>query len=666
MDEFMIEGLPNILNRYLAIGSLESDDEDLRLKKASLLWIPLIIGIAAFLWGMIYIAFERPLSASIPLSYAAISVFSVWHLNRTKNITPLLLTQLTLVVLLPFFLMWSLGGFAAGSFVFIWAFYAPITALIYLSERHAIRWLSGFIALTAISAALDPSLQTLVEPMPILAIELFFMLNISAGSIGIFFIIKHFMDSKEKNANALLHKEHQALLQTTIELKNANERLEQLAHHDSLTNLINRSHLSNRLQEYIRFAVRQKQEFSILFIDLDKFKQINDTYGHPVGDQVLVTASKRLKEVARAEDIVARFGGDEFVFIIQNSSSNDARHVAERILDIFTPAFEINEVSLHISPSIGIALFPENGRTSTALLKNADTAMYRAKNDGRNNYSYYSAELTADLTRRMNLENMLRDALEREELSLRFQLQVDTFNKRIYGIEVLLRWHQADEGFIPPDLFIPIAEDSGQIYDIGKWVLKQSCQFMQRLLSEGYDLDHISVNVSGTQFLNKNFITDVSQILNDTGLQSHHLELELTESVIMNDHANTLEDLHTLSNMGIALSVDDFGTGYSSLSYLKKLPIKTIKIDRSFVSDICHDDDDKAITKSIIALGKALNLNIIAEGVEDIEQLHFLTTEQCSLIQGYLFSKPITADELLVLLKQPQAVLNKMKSTKVA
>ena len=335
-----------------------------------------------------------------------------------------------------------------------------------------------------------------------------------------------------------------------------------MAHHYSLTDLINRNYLSRRLQECIGFAERQQQEFSVLFIDLDKFKHINDTYGHPIGDQVLITASKRLKQIARAKDVVARFGWDEFVFIVQDSTANDASHVARRILNIFTTPFEVNDVSLHISPSIGIARFPKNGQTPTALLKNADTAMYRAKHDGRNNYSYYSAELTTEVTRRVHLENMLRDALMGEELSLRFQLQVDTLRKQIYGVEVLLRWHQADEGFIPPDLFIPIAEESGQIYDIGKWVLKQSCLFMQRLLAEGYDLDHISVNVSGNQFLDKRFITDVSEILAETGLHGKHLELELTESVIMNDHTNTLEALHTLSNMGIALSVDDFGTGY--------------------------------------------------------------------------------------------------------
>lgn len=662
----MDKGIPNILNRYLAIGSLSSDSEDLRLKKASLLWIPLIIGIAAFLWGMIYIAFERYLSASIPLSYAVISVLNVWHLAKTKNITPLLLTQLTLVLFLPFLLMWSLGGFAAGSFVFIWAFYAPITALIYLSERHATQWLAGFLVLTVISAAIDTYLQTLFPPMPTLAIELFFILNISAGSLGIFFIIKHFMDTKEKNANALLQKEHQALLKTAVELKKANEQFEQLAHHDSLTDLINRNYLSEQLEEVIRYAERQQQELSVLFIDLDKFKHINDTYGHPVGDQVLVTASKRLKQIARAKDIVARFGGDEFVFVVQNCTVRDSSRVARRILDIFTESFEINGIPLHISPSIGIANFPQNGRSPTALLKNADTAMYRAKHDGRNNYAYYSEELTEEITQRVSIENMLRDALQKEELSLRFQLQVDARHKQLYGVEVLLRWFQTDQGFIPPDVFIPIAEESGQIYDIGKWVLEQSCQFMQKLLSEGYELDHISVNVSGNQFLDKRFIRDVSQILYKTGLEGKHLELELTESVIMNDHANTLETLHTLSDMGIALSVDDFGTGYSSLSYLKKLPVKTIKIDRSFVRDICHDDDDKAITKSIIALGKALNLNIIAEGVEDIEQLHFLSTEGCHLIQGYLFSQPIPGDELLTSLEQPQLILNKMEPTKVA
>ena len=556
----MVKQLSSILNSYLIIGSLESDSNETRLRKSSLLLIPLIIGIAAFLWGLIYFAFEHYLSASIPLSYSLISVFNIWHLAKTKNITPLLITQLTLVLFLPFVLMWSLGGFAAGSFVLIWAFYAPIAALIYQSRKSALQWLAGFFILTLISAAIDQSLITSIKAMPPLVIELFFILNISAGSAGIFFIIQHFMKEKEKSADAMLLKKHHALLQSTEELKTANGKLEQLSRHDTLTQLTNRFHLSEKLEEFIQFSNRQQQQFAVFFIDLDKFKLINDTYGHPMGDRVLIAASERLKNIARSEDVLARFGGDEFVLIAHNTTANDSKPVAKRIIETFTGPFEIDHILLHITPSIGIALYPENGQTPTALLKNADTAMYRAKDCGRNNFLYYSEQLTADVANRMNIENMLRHALERNEFSLRFQIQVDTLHQRIYGIEVLLRWQQTNEGFIPPDQFIPIAEDSGQIYAIGKWVLQQSCQFMQHLLSEGFELNHISINVSGIQFLHEQFMADVAQILEESGLQGKHLELELTESAIMNDGPKTIGGLHALSNMGIALSIDDFGT----------------------------------------------------------------------------------------------------------
>jgi diguanylate cyclase (GGDEF)-like protein len=662
----MVKLLSSILNRYLTIGSLASDSKDARLRNESLLLIPLIIGIAAFVWGLIYTAFEHYLSATIPLSYSLISVFNIWQLAKTKNIVPLLRIQLTLILFLPFLLMWSLGGFASGSFVFIWAFYAPIGALIYQSKKSAIQWLLGFFILTLISAAIDQSLMTSIKAMPTLAIELFFILNISAGSTGIFYIIQYNMKAKEKNADAILRKKHIALLQSTEKLKLAHEKLEQLSRHDTLTQLTNRAHLSEKLEEFIQRSDRQQLQFAVFFIDLDKFKFINDTYGHPVGDHVLVAASERLKNIARAEDVLARFGGDEFVFIVHSNTANDVLPVAERIIEAFKEPFEIDHVLLHMTPSIGIALYPENGLTTTALLKNADIAMYNAKNGGGNNVSYYSEQLTADIASRMNIENMLRYALERKELSLRFQIQVDTMHRRIYGIEVLLRWQQTDEGFIPPDQFIPIAEDSGQIYAIGKWVLEQSCQFMQHLLSEGIELDHISVNVSSIQFRHENFIADVAKILEKTGLQGKHLELELTESIIMNDGFKTIGDLHTLSEMGISLSIDDFGTGYSSLSYLKKLPIKSIKIDRSFIRDIHNDDDDKAITTAIIALGKALNLKIIAEGVEEIQQLDFLTAKDCTLIQGYFFSKPVTEEEVIALLKQPLTVLNKIDIAKGA
>jgi diguanylate cyclase (GGDEF)-like protein len=653
--------LKQFLNCYFIIGNLESDSKGARLRKASLLLIPLIIGIAAFLWGLIYIYFGHYLSASIPLSYSLISIINIWHLAKTKNIAPLLITQLTLVLFLPFFLMWSLGGFAAGSFVLIWAFYAPIASLIYQTRKNALQWLTGFFFLTVASAIIDQYLISMNKAMPIIAIELFFILNISAGSTGIFFIIQHYMMAKEKNADAKLLIEHNALLESTEKLKKSNEKLEQLSRHDTLTQLTNRRHLSKNLEEFIQISERQQQQFSVFFIDLDKFKHINDTYGHPMGDLVLIAASERLKKVARAGDVLARFGGDEFVFIVHNSNVKGSQFFANRILETFTDPFEIENLLLHITPSIGIALYPEHGQTPATLLKNADTAMYVAKGGGRNNFSYYSEQLSADVANRMDIENMLRCALDHNEFSLRFQLQVDTLQQKIYGIEVLLRWEQTDEGFIPPHQFIPIAEDSGQIYAIGKWVLEQSCQFMRHLLSEGFELSHISINVSGIQFLHEKFITDVTQILEQTGLQGEYLEFEITESVIMNDKTKAIGNLHTLSNMGIALAIDDFGTGYSSLSYLKKLPIQSIKIDRSFILDF--HEDDKEITKAIIALGKALNLNIIAEGVERREQLDFLTAQGCTLIQGYFFSKPVNAEEVITLLKKPQTVLEKMDET---
>lgn len=655
-DEFR-----TFIQSCMSIGASPDDSEALRLKKSSLILVPIIIGTAAFLWGMIYIALDHYISASIPLSYSVISAFNLWHLHKTKNIIPLQKTQLILVLLLPFFLMWSLGGFALGSFVFIWAFFAPIAALTYDREA-ALYWFYAFLALVVLSTLID---QTLIEThttfMPQVAIEIFFLLNISAGLSGLYFLIKHFIDEKEKNASRRLRKEHEALVQRTEELNKANLKLKHLALHDTLTQLPNRASLSHELNQTIGRSKRQKEQFAVFFIDLDKFKQINDSYGHSVGDQILIETSERLKRVARSGDTVFRLGGDEFVIIVNGIESiDDSITVANRIIQIFTSTFEINDLQLHLTPSIGIALYPENGILPEILLKNADTAMYRAKQEGRNNFSYYSEELTTMVSERIKYENMLRKALEREELSLRYQIQVDIVNQQIHGIEVLLRWHHPEEGMIPPSVFIPIAEDIGQIYSIGEWVLKKSCQFMKQLISDGFKLEHMSVNVSGIQFLHKQFVPLIAQILKETGLNGKHLELEITESVIMDDRMKSIEALHKLTSMGISLSIDDFGTGYSSLSYLKKLPVNCIKIDRSFIQDLPKDKDDEAITKSIIALGNSLNLEIIAEGVEQQEQVTFLNKEGCSLLQGYLFSHPISDDELIKLLKQPEQLFKKI------
>ena len=658
----MLEVFKKLLKRYQRLGITRHDSLSLRQKKAVLVVIPLVIGFAALVWASIYIIFGYYYTALIPLSYILISAYSLLNFSHSKNIVPLVNVQLILILVLPFLLMWSLGGFNGGSFMIIWAFYAPIGSLIYQSSRHALWWLMGFFGMTIISLLIDQSpLLTAIEPMPTWAIELLFVLNISAGPIGLFLLIRYFVDDNERKANSKLQQEHEALLERTEQLNEAHEELKALAHRDPLTQLANRTQLSHRIEQLITHSNWERNKFAVIFIDLDNFKQINDTYGHTIGDQTLLIASKRLTRITRPSDFIARFGGDEFVLIAKlDDYTSEADNIAKRILEAFSSAFEIEDIMIHITPSIGIAMYPDHGVSSDSLLKKADTAMYRAKNQGRNSFSYYSEQLTTDVMLNMQIESMLLNALERDEFSLQYQVQVDTSNQRVYGIEVLLRWAPEGKSNIPPNVFIPIAENSGLIYPIGRWVLEQACQFMATLVERGHDITHIAVNVSGIQFIHDNFIADVDAILEATGLDSRYLELELTESVIMNDHAQTINNLQTLSDRGITLSIDDFGTGYSSLSYLKRLPIDTIKIDRSFIRDISHDDEDKAIVESIIALGQALNLKIIAEGVEDLEQLDYLSSRQCHLIQGYLFSRPLDQDDLLALLEQTDSLFDKL------
>lgn len=437
-------------------------------------------------------------------------------------------------------------------------------------------------------------------------------------------------------------------------IKESEEHLKFLAHHDPLTELANRNNLDISIEQAIKRSVRNGNNFALFFIDLDQFKHINDSLGHTVGDRILIEVAKRLNHIARFEDVVSRLGGDEFVLLTESVATlHDSVSVAERIIHQFTTPFEVDELQLHITPSIGIASYPENGTSAETLLRNADAAMYRAKQDGRNSFAYYSEELTTRATERIKYENLLRQALERDEFTLHFQPQIDMQAGRIYGVEVLLRWQHPVEGMIPPETFIPIAEESGLIAPIGEWVLRQSCMFMQELRRTGIELKRISVNVSGFQFVRGNFVKLVDTILQETGLDAGYLELEITESMIMKEKTKSVDVLYELGRLGISLSIDDFGTGYSSLSYLKKLPVHNIKIDRSFIRDIAIDKDDEAIVRSIIALGHALNLGIIAEGVETSRQLDFLQQEGCHLIQGYLFSHPIPGEDLVRLLKQP-------------
>lgn len=374
------------------IGASDEDDEELRLKKSSLVLVPVIIGISAFLWGLLYIALDHYISAAIPLSYSFITLYNLWNFHNSKNIVPLQKIQLILVLLLPFFLMWSLGGFAHGSFVFIWAFFAPIAALTYNHSKDAAPWFYAFIALVVFSTLID---QSLIEHhdtlMPELAVELFFLLNISAGLSGLYFLIKYFINEKDKGANKRLMIEHQALLQRTEELKEANYKLAHLADHDALTGLPNRYHLQKHLSQMISRANRTGSSIALMFIDLDGFKSINDSFGHATGDEVLICVGDRITSLLREEDTVARIGGDEFALAIDcNAGNHYVETVALRTIDSLNLNYPCLSSPSKMGASIGISMFPQDGQEIEQLFKLADAAMYKAKASGKNNFKFHS------------------------------------------------------------------------------------------------------------------------------------------------------------------------------------------------------------------------------------------------------------------------------------
>lgn len=384
----------NIKTSCLSIGSSPADDEELKLKKSSLLIVPFIIGPAAFIWGLLYIYLDHYMSAAIPLSYTVISILNVWHLHKTKNIVPLYKTQMTLVLLLPFFLMWSLGGYALGSFVFIWGFFAPIAALTYEESKQALNWFYYFIVLVVISTLID---QYLLEShttfMPQMAVELFFLLNISAGLSGIYFLIRFFINEKDKNALELLQKEHEELLHRTEELKKANNELDYFAYHDALTKLPNRYYLRENLAKILSHAKRHEETIALLFIDLDGFKSINDTFGHATGDEVLKDVAFRIKSLLREEDTVARIGGDEFALIIGDITNlTYIEKISERIISEINRDYESVPTPSPVGVSIGISLFPKDAQDIDTLINYADEAMYRIKKSSKNDYLFYTKE----------------------------------------------------------------------------------------------------------------------------------------------------------------------------------------------------------------------------------------------------------------------------------
>jgi len=435
-------------------------------------------------------------------------------------------------------------------------------------------------------------------------------------------------------------------------LKKAEQEIEWLAQHDFLTRLPNRMLFNDRLGQALARADRLKGMAALLFIDLDSFKVINDTLGHAGGDSLLEAVARRLERRVRRSDTIARFGGDEFVIILNGPREmEDVAHAVRSMLDSLLLPFEINGQEVFIAASVGIALYPMDGNNAEVLMKNADIAMYHAKERGGNTYLFYQQKMNRKALKRLALETELRHALEKQEFILHYQPWKDLSSGRLSGMEALLRWRHPQKGMVSPLHFIPVAEETSLILPIGEWVLRTACMQAKTLHDAGFPSMKIAVNVSGRQLRHYELADLVERVLGETGIDPGCLELEFTESSIMEDSKQTIKMLHSIRKMGVKLAIDDFGTGYSSLSYLKRFPIDKIKIDRSFVKGIPSDREDMALTRAMIVMAHSLHLEVVAEGVETEEQLSFLHRQACTIAQGYHISRPLPLVEIQKLLQ---------------
>jgi diguanylate cyclase (GGDEF)-like protein/PAS domain S-box-containing protein len=440
-----------------------------------------------------------------------------------------------------------------------------------------------------------------------------------------------------------------------IERRQAEERIEFMANHDALTGLPNRALLKDRLRQAMLFAERYDRWATVAFIDIDNFKLVNDSLGHSAGDELLKIVAHRMVNCVRVTDTVVRLGANEFavLFFGQPKSADLITATLQQLREAVAAPVEVGGHTLQVTCSIGLANYPKDGAEVDTLLANAGSAMYRAKERGRDNFQFYTPELNAKIHEKFLLQEELRNAIRRDEFMLLYQPQVDLRSGRIFAVEALIRWRHPQLGIVSPDKFIPVAEESGLITQIGDWVLRRACKQNKAWQDAGLAPINVSVNVSARQFREKNWIGRVVEALAESGLDAKCLELELTESLIMQDVDQAIATMKRLQGLGVQLSIDDFGTGYSSLSALKSFPVARLKIDKSFVRDLPHDDNDRAVATAVISLGQRLNLRVIAEGVETDAQMAFLRDNNCDEMQGYLFSKPAPAEEIAAMLKRP-------------
>ena len=469
----------------------------------------------------------------------------------------------------------------------------------------------------------------------------------------------------ESNASALFSETgeligFQGVDRDITERKQAEARIEFLAHHDALTGLPNRVLLRDRFKHALAMAERSRSRVAMLFLDLDNFKVVNDTLGHMAGDRLLLEVVTRLSQCMRESDTISRQGGDEFILLLNDIPDLETvERIASKILVHLAEPAEINGHVLNTSGSIGIAIYPEDGKDFDSLLQKADTAMYNAKDAGRNIYRFFDDRMNQQAHEHLLLQNRLNQALFRAEFYLHYQPQMEISSGRVIGMEALLRWHNPELGEVVPARFIPVAEDCGLIVSIGAWVMEEACRQAQSWRQAGWPDLTLSVNLSALQVRRAGLVEMVAGALDRSGLPAHLLELELTESILLQDVENTLDTVRRLKVLGVRLSIDDFGTGYSSLSYLKRFAVDRLKIDRSFVRDVNTDPDNAAIVRAVIQLAHSLRLDTVAEGVETQEQLAFLRREGCQGVQGYLFSRPLASAALKEFLRERMAPAGK-------
>lgn len=749
--------LINQLVQIIEMGMLPTDNADLRLKKVALTLVPLIIGPAAFVWGSIYFLLGHYLSGSIPLSYSIISLLGLVYFFKTKKTAFLQYSQLILVLLLPFLLMWSQGGFAAGSVVMIWAIFAPIAAVMFFDKKSALLWFLMYFGLIVISVLIDDDVAAIASPLPAYARSIFFLLNLGCTSAGLFLLVAYSINEEKRayksdlhvaasafevqeclvitDANAVILRVNQAFTETTgytadevvgktprilqsgrhdkdfframwksltttgawqgeiwdrrkngeiypkwlnisavkdddgivthyvgafqdiSARKETEEKILQLAFYDPLTHLPNRRLLLDRMHRALVLSGRSGLKGALLFVDLDHFKDINDTLGHAMGDLLLQQAAERLLTCVRESDTVARLGGDEFVVMLESLSEQPHEVAAQteavgvKILAALSEAYQLDRHVFRSSSSIGATLFNGEQHDVEELLKQADIAMYQAKKAGRNALRFFDPQMQYSINARAALESELYRVLEQKHFQLHYQVQVDSARRPV-GAEALIRWLHHERGLVTPAQFIPLAEETGLILPIGIWVLETACAQLKAWERDVQTRNLVlAVNISARQFHQDDFVAQIRAMVQRHAINPNLLKLELTESLLLKGMEDAVATMKQLKEINIQLSLDDFGTGYSSLQYLKVLPLDQIKIDQSFVRDIATDPNDAAIVHTIIAMTQALGLDVIAEGVETDVQREFLDLHGCHTYQGFLFGKPVPIEQFEASLK---------------